>query len=70
MRDGELGDTHARIQADTATDTSLAIHLLLSPDRYQEMEEGDVLTREELKHQSQLIVESKAKKKPWKNEKF
>lgn len=40
------------------------------PDRYQETEEGDVLTREELKHQSQLIVESKSKKKPWKNEKF
>lgn len=42
----------------------------LPPDRYQETEEGDVLTREELKHQSQLIVESKSKKKPWKNEKF
>uniref|UniRef100_A0A3B5K6K5 Outer dynein arm docking complex subunit 3 n=1 Tax=Takifugu rubripes TaxID=31033 RepID=A0A3B5K6K5_TAKRU len=55
---------------DTGARTSLALHLLLSPDRYQEAEEGDVLTREELKHQSQLIVESKSKKKPWKNEKF
>ncbi|XP_029706942.1 coiled-coil domain-containing protein 151 isoform X1 [Takifugu rubripes] len=44
--------------------------LRMRDDRYQEAEEGDVLTREELKHQSQLIVESKSKKKPWKNEKF
>lgn len=68
MRDGELGGRHSC--TDTSGRTSLVIHLLLSPDRYQETEEGDVLTREELKHQSQLIVESKSKKKPWKNEKF
>lgn len=67
MRDGELGDARARIQADAQALLSICF---CPPDRYQETEEGDVLTREELKHQSQLIVESKSKKKPWKNEKF
>lgn len=43
---------------------------LSPPDKYQEREESDVITREELKRQSQLIVESKSKKKSWKNEKF
>lgn len=67
MRDGESGRGAC---TDPCGHTSLDIHLRVSPDRYQEKEEGDVMTREELKHQSQLIVESKSKKKPWKNEKF
>lgn len=31
-----------------------------------EEDEGDIITREVLKRQSQLIVDSKSKKKPWK----
>lgn len=34
-----------------------------------EEDEADIISREALKHQSQLIIDSKMKKKPWKKKK-
>lgn len=58
-------ETRAHMHAETQAFLSICF-----PPSDQEKEEKDVITREELKRQSQLIVESRSKKKPWKNEKF
>ncbi|XP_040003409.1 coiled-coil domain-containing protein 151 isoform X2 [Xiphias gladius] len=42
---------------------------LFNDDDEREEDEADVISREELKRQSQLIIDSKSKKKPWKKKK-
>lgn len=60
------GATGTRARAETQA----LLSICFPPPDKQEKEESGVITREELKHQSQLMVESKSKKKPWKNDKF
>uniref|UniRef100_A0A7N8XYG6 Outer dynein arm docking complex subunit 3 n=1 Tax=Mastacembelus armatus TaxID=205130 RepID=A0A7N8XYG6_9TELE len=42
---------------------------LFNDEDESEEDEGDIISREALKRQSQLIIESKSKKKPWKKKK-
>lgn len=61
----KLGSTH------TNTDKSHSLKLFLSQtvvisEEDSDEDEDDVITREALKRQSQLIIDSKSKKKPWK----
>lgn len=44
------------------------VTVCISEDESEE-DEADIISREALKRQSQLIVDSKSKKKPWKKKK-
>uniref|UniRef100_A0A3Q3W0R4 ODAD1 central coiled coil region domain-containing protein n=1 Tax=Mola mola TaxID=94237 RepID=A0A3Q3W0R4_MOLML len=70
MKEMEEEEFHARIEGKLpAYNTRVKLPEGQSVDLLKEEsdeDEADVITREALKHQSQLIIDSKSKKKPWK----
>uniref|UniRef100_UPI0037E7DB07 coiled-coil domain-containing protein 151 n=1 Tax=Semicossyphus pulcher TaxID=241346 RepID=UPI0037E7DB07 len=75
MKEMEEEEFHVRIEGKLPTyNTRVKLPEDQSPDPFQdedesEDDEADIISREALKRQSQLIIDCKSKKKPWKKKK-
>lgn len=59
-------EPHTHTNTSTQPKSSSVSNCHCTSEEESEEDEGDIITREVLKRQSQLIVDSKSKKKPWK----